>query len=91
MPYFIFGFYLRNLIAKNKYFSLDKKKKQKLNMKNLEEYLSKNNQYLIKICLNYFIQKLLIIKIITDYENNNDEIINNFNKLSIEKMSNLTI
>lgn len=60
-------------------------------MKNLEEYLSKNNQYLIKICLNYFIQKLLIIKIITDYENNNDEIINNFNKLSIENMSNLTI
>ena len=89
LPYFCFGFYLRNLIAKNKYFSLDKKKKQKLNMKNLEEYLSKNNQYLVKNCLNYFIQKLLIIKIITDYENGNDEIINNFNKLPIEKMFNL--
>ena len=90
IPYFSFGFYLRNLMVKNKFYSLyTKKLKEKITMKNWEEFLIANNEYMIKNCLHYFIQKLLIIKFITNYNAINDDILNNFNELSLEKMFSL--
>ena len=89
LPYFSFGFYLRNLIAKNKFYTLDKNQKEKLNDKDIEDYLSTNNDLMIKNCFYYLIQKLLLIKILTDYDNVNDDIINKFNDLSLEKMISL--
>ena len=90
IPYFIFGFYLRNIVKKNKFYTIDKAQKSKINYKKLQEFLSKKNKYLIENFFYYFMQKILIIKIIIDFDNNNnEEILNNFNQLSLEKILNL--
>ena len=89
LPYFSFGFYLRDLIAKNKFYTLSLKRKQNLKDKNIEDYLSTNNNYMVNNCFHYFIQKLVLVKLITDYDNINEDTINKFNDLSLEKMLSL--
>ena len=90
LPYFSFGFYLRNLIIKNDFYSLyNNKTKEIINYKNINQYFTKNNKYMINNCFNFILQKFLIIRIITDYDSTNEDILNNFNNLSIEKMLSL--
>ena len=90
LPYFSFGFYLRSLIIKNDFYSLyNSKAKEKIDYKNITQYFTKNNKYMIKDCFNFLLQKLLIIRIITDFDNINEDILNNFNNLSTEKMISL--
>ena len=86
IPYFSFGFYLKLLIANNNYHSLyDEKIKEKLNAEDLKLFFESHNQQMVN-SFKYFLQKLAIIKLFTDFKNNNDSIINSFNDLSIEKL-----
>jgi len=90
LPYFSFGFYLRNLIIKNDFYSLyNNKVKEIINYKNVIQFFTKNNKYMINECFNFLLQKFLIIRIITDFNNINEDLINNFNNLSTEKMLSL--
>ena len=90
LPYFSFGFYLRNLIIKNDFYSLNNSKtKEIINYKDINQYFTKNNKYMINDCFNFILQKFLIIRIITDFDKTNEDILNNFNNLSTEKMLSL--
>ena len=87
LPYFAFGFYLRNLISKNNFYSLyNDIYKDKININGFFSYII-NHEQLMLDSFHYLLQKLSIIKLITDYDNKNDDkIFNNFNELSIEKL-----
>ena len=91
LPYFSFWFYLRNLVAKNKFYTLDYKHKQSIDKKDLEAYFTTNNDYMLNNCFKYLLQKLLITKFITEEDNTaiNEDILINFNQLSIEKILSL--
>jgi hypothetical protein len=78
------------LIIKNDFYSLyNNKTKEIINYKNINQYFTKNNKYMINNCFNFILQKFLIIRIITDFDNTNEDILNNFNNLSTEKMLSL--
>ena len=84
LPYFCFGYYYRDLIFKKEINNLDKATfKKKLNVDNLKIFLETNN----KKIMDYFVgilKKFAITKLITDFHQKNEEIINNFNNLSLE-------
>ena len=83
LPYLSFGFYVRDLITNNNYFSdFDDKFLENINFNNLMNFFEKNNQVLLD-SFKYFLQKLLLIKIITDYNKKNEDFINQFNDLNI--------
>jgi hypothetical protein len=89
IPYLSFWLYLRHLIAENNFYSLyDEISKEKINLDNFKNYLKNNNKQMNKY-LELFLQKLLIIKIIT---NNNaqsiDNLYNNINYFSLEQLMN---
>ena len=86
IPYFSFGFYLRLLIANNNYHSFyNEKSKEKLNEKDLKQFFESHNEQMA-ISFQYFLQKLTIIKLFTDFKNNNEAIIHTFNDLNIETL-----
>ena len=86
LPYFSFGFYLRELLVQNKFYSFyEENMKEKININNLKQYFEEHNKQMTD-CFKLLLQKLSIIKLITDYKNKNDEIINSFNKLNIENL-----
>ena len=76
LPYFCYGLYFKKLI-------LEKQEiKEKINIKEFEKYIEEDN----KIIMNYFsdfVKKFCFVKLISDYQNKNEEIINSFNKLSL--------
>ena len=84
LPYFCCGYYYRDLFFKKDCKNLDKPTLiNKLNVEDLKIYLETNN----KTIINYFIgilKKIAITKLITDFHHKNEEIINNFNNLSLE-------
>ena len=62
--------------------------KEKMNMNDLQNYLKENN----KLILNYFkdfLKKLCLIKVISDYTDKNQNIINSFNELNLENLFSL--
>ena len=77
MPYFAFGDYL-------KYLSLKGIPLDKINLDNFKNYILENNDEMIKI-FKSFLKKLTFVKLITDFSNTNDDIINTFNLMSIEQ------
>ena len=86
LPYLSFGLYLKDLIIKNKFYSFyNEESKEKIDIKNFKFYLEENAQ-LISDSFKLFLQKLLIIKLITDYQLKDEKIINSFNELNIEKI-----
>ena len=84
LPYFIFGLYFKKIIIDNN----DNKNRDKeyiINKINLEEikiYLKDNNKYILD-CFHNFLKKFCLIKLISDYENKNEEILNCYNELTI--------
>ena len=86
LPYLYFWIYLRNIIINNNFYSLfDDKIKETININNYIQFLKNNN----KMCNDYlemFLQKLLLIKIISKYDNNKDNLFYNINSLSTEKL-----
>ena len=78
LPYFTFGFYFR-------YFVLNNISKADLDINKLFKFFN-NNTDMMHNCFKYFLQKLAILKLIIDFNNKNENIINNFNSLSIENL-----
>ena len=78
LPYFSFGNYLRHMIINE--ISLDK-----ISIEHFNKYVKDNNDELVNI-LEIFLQKLTLIKLITDYNNKNENIIKSFNAFSIEEL-----
>ena len=67
LPYFFFWLYLRHLIVENHLYSFyDEKMKDKINIDNYKQYLKDNNSK-INDYFKLFLNKLLMIKIITNY------------------------
>ena len=86
LPYLSFWLYLRNIIIENNCYSLYKEKtNEKINIKNLIEFLNNNNKQ-INNYIELFLQKLLMIKIITKYDNKKDNITFNINNLQINTL-----
>ena len=86
LPYFAFGFYFRDLMFKMEYNNLDKIHfKEKMNMNDLQNYL-KNNNILILDYFKDFLKKLCLIKVISDNNDKNQNIINSFNELTLENL-----
>ena len=89
LPYFCFGLYFKKLIIEkinNK--SKEEQFKEKLNSDEFNKYLKEDN-VLIMEYYNLFLKKFCLIKLISDYHNKNEDIINNFNELSTEKILSL--
>ena len=86
LPYFCFGFYLKKLmIEKINYKQSEEQFKQKLNFNEFKKYLKDENTPIIKY-LNPFLKKFCFIKLISDYQNKNLDIINNFNEFSFNSI-----
>ena len=88
IPYFTFGYYYRYLIIKNKNNLQNLNIREKMNMNDLKNYLKDNNKQI----LNYFnilLKKFALFKLLIDFNNKNDHIINSFNELSIENLLSL--
>ena len=96
LPYYLFGFYLKQLVVqKHKKILNQEQFIQKLNSQEFYEYLKDNNKQLLEY-LNSFLKKFYFIKLISDYQNKNEDLISSsFNQitfkdiLSIIKMENL--
>ena len=74
----LFGYYLRFLIINN--FSLDS-----ADIYNFRNFLKKNNKQMIEYFY-LFLQKFYFIKILTDYNNKNEEFGKSINELSINDL-----
>ena len=81
LPYFAFGNFL-------KYIIINEIDINDINKDNCMKYIIDNNEEMVKI-FEIFLQKLIFIKLITDFNNKNDnniDILKSFNELSIEQM-----
>ena len=86
LPYLFFWIYLRKIIIDNNFYSLyDDKIKEKININNYKQFLKDNNKMFIDY-LKIYLQKMLLIKIISKYDNNKDNIFYKINSLSIENL-----
>ena len=88
-PYFIFGFYFRDLIFRKEFKSINQFQfKEKMNLNDLIDYTKINNQQLL-IYFNYFLKKFCLIKALNDFSYKNQEIVNSFNELNLENLFSL--
>ena len=86
LPFFCFGFYIRKLIIEKKTNKINEEEfKQKLDLNKFKEYLENDNLYLMNY-LTSFLKKFCFVKIISDYQNKNDDIINSFNTITIRNI-----
>ena len=86
LPYFTFWIYLRDLIIKNNFYSLyDEKMKEKINVNDFMKF-SKENNKMINNYLIIFLQKLMMIKIISKFNTNKENLLININNLSMENL-----
>ena len=88
LTYFIFWIYLRNIFVENNFYSLyDEKLKEKINFANFNQFLNDNNKT-INIYLKLFLQKLLLIKKIINFDGNNnkEDLFKNINNLTMENI-----
>ena len=86
LAYFIFWIYLRDLVVKNNFYDFyDQQIKEKINLNDLKQYIKDNNK-IINDYLKIFLQKLLMVKIISKYNNNKDNLYYNLNTISIENL-----
>jgi hypothetical protein len=87
LPYFCFGFYYRKLIIENKNNKITPEKlKEKLSLDELNKYLEEDNKQIMQY-LTYFLKKFCFIRLISDYKNKDENIINIINvEQSIKKI-----
>ena len=89
LPYYYFGFYFKNIIIlKQKKELKEEQFIQKLNTEEFYKYLKNNNNQLLNN-LKSFLQKFCFIRIISDYQNKNEEIINSLNELNLKDILSL--
>ena len=86
LPYICFGIYYEELIIEKKKNEINQEQmKQKLDLNEFKKYLNKNNNK-IMIYFTSFMKRFCFIKIISDYNNKNEDIMNNINALSIKNI-----
>ena len=86
LPYFNFGFYYRHIMFKKENDSMKTFDfNEKMNIKELEKYVIDENQKLLDY-FNDFLKKFLIVKLVTDFTNKNECIINTFKELSTKNL-----
>ena len=85
LPYYLFGLYLKYLIIQKHIKILNEEQIiQKLNSNELNNYLKENNSQILEH-LNSFMKKFCFIKLISDYQNKNEDLISNsFNQLNFK-------
>ena len=85
LPYISFFSYLRSLVIKNGLYTLGNDSLENMSLDNLKKYLSENNT---EITTNFikFMHKFYIIKLTTNFENNDDNITHNLKNLSNEEL-----
>ena len=84
LPYYCFGLFFKSLIIQKHNKNIDDEQfKQKLNLEGFKNYLKDNNNQILKD-LNSFLTKFCFLKVISDYKNKNEGIINIINSLSIQ-------
>ena len=89
LPYFCFGLFFKSLIIQKQNKDIDDEQfKQKLNLVEFNKYLQENNKHILND-LNSFLTKFCLIKLISDYKNKNENIINNINGLPIQSILSL--
>ena len=77
---------MRDLIIKNNFYSLyDEQIKEKIDINNLKLFLEENKK-MINNYLVIFLQKLMIIKIISKFNTNKENLLININSLSMENL-----
>ena len=59
--------------------------KEKMNIKDLNDFLKDNNDLMLNY-FNNFLKKFCLIKILVDFPNKNLEIINSFNELTLDNI-----
>ena len=87
LPYICFGLYLKDFIIDNN--SIDKNILENVNLDNIMEYVEQNNEKIIDV-IKLFLQKFTLIKLITDYNQKQDDNIimnktNNLYRLNIKE------
>ena len=89
LPYFTFGLYFKKLIIEN-YKNKDNKEQinKMLNNDEFKKYLENENKSILDNFY-HFLKKFCFIKLISDYKNKNEDIINSFNELSLKTILNL--
>ena len=89
LPYFCFGLYFKKLIVEKNNNKINKEQfENNLNLNDFRKYLEEDNKPIIKY-LNSFLKRFCFIKIISDYKDKNEDIINNINNLSIKDILNI--
>ena len=86
LPYFCFGLYYKKLIIDKENNILNKEQiKQKLNLDEFYKYLKDDNKQIMKL-FTEFLRKFCFIKMISDYQNKNENIFNSINSLSFDNI-----
>ena len=86
LPYFCFGIYFRKILIEKENDKLNTEHvKQKLNIDEFKKYLKDENKQIMDY-LKSFLRKFCFIKIFSDYQNKNENLIIDFNDLSLEKI-----
>jgi len=90
LPYMSVWIYLRDIISKNNFCSFfGNNMKEILSINNIKDFLNKNNTLMINY-LRLYLQKLLIIKIVTNYNTNKSNEVNyNLKEFSLEELFSL--
>ena len=89
LPYICFGLYFKKLIIEKQKNKLSEELIiEKLNFDKFNKHLKEDNLYFIEY-FNSFLKKFCLIKLISDFQNKNENIINNYNDLSTENLLSL--
>ena len=85
LPYIGFFAYLKSLVIKNNLYTLGKDSLENMSLDNLKKYLNENNTEIINHFIK-FLHRFYIIKLTTNFENNDDKITHNLKNLSDEEL-----
>ena len=89
LPYMSFWVYIRNLIKENKFYNINNKNlEEKISIENLKKFLEDNNKQMIDYLYRY-LQKFVIIKVLSDYNNKNNNLNYNIKEFSLEQLFSL--
>ena len=78
LPYFAFGNYL-------KYLSINNILLDEINLESFRKYIKDNNDEMNEL-FEIFLKKLIFYKLVTDYNNKNNDFVNSFKELTLDKI-----
>ena len=82
LPFITFGYYFKILILQKRNNKINEEQfKLKLSIKEIKNYLQEDNKNIMKYLFS-FLKKFFFIKLVSDYQNKNEDLINNFSEMS---------